>query len=223
MAGKLALLAGASGLIGKNVVELLLQGAEYQKVTIFVRRPLGVSHPKLEEVVINFGKLPKYKKYFHVDDVFCCLGTTIKKAETQQAFKKVDVDYPLEMGMLAKEMQARNFLIISSMGADPESKFFYNRMKGQVEVGLKEMGLNTLCVLRPSLLLGARNEVRLGEKIGGLFARLFSVMMIGHLKKYKPVEAKDVALTMYKIAQREEKDSFIYLSDEISEIAKNDY
>ena len=218
MQGKSATLVGASGLVGGELLNYLLNGPEYARVLILVRRPLGIKHPKLEEQVIEFEYLARYKDCFKVNDVFCCLGTTIKKAGTQEAFKKVDVDYPLEIAKLAEEMQADKLLIISSMGANPKSSVFYSRMKGLLEKRLNEIGINSLHIFRPSLLLGNRKEFRFGETASAFLSKGLSFVFVGSLKKYKPIAAKTVASGMYKAAQRKENGIHIYFSNEIAEI-----
>jgi len=218
MQGKSATLVGASGLVGGELLNYLLNGPEYARVLVLVRKPLGIKHPKLEERVIEFECLARYKDCFKVNEVFCCLGTTIKKAGSQEAFKKVDVDYPLEIAKLAQEMQAEKFLIISSMGANPKSSVFYSRMKGLLEERLKEIGINYLHIFRPSLLLGNRKEFRLGETVSAFLTKGLSFVFVGALKKYKPIAAKTVASGMYKAAQRMAEGIHIYLSNEIAEI-----
>lgn len=220
MVNKSALLVGASGLVGSELLQCLLNSPEYKKVLILVRKPLGIQHPKLEERVIRFEDLAKNKDLFKVNDVYCCLGTTIKKAKSQEAFKKVDVDYPLEIARLAKEMQVEKFLIISSMGADPNSPVFYSRMKGLLEQNLKAMGFESLHIFRPSLLLGDRQEFRLGESISGFLSKGISFIFVGPLKKYKPITAKIVAEGMYKAAQGKEEGVRIYRSDEIAKLSE---
>lgn len=215
MVDKSALLFGASGLVGSELLQCLLNSPEYKKVLILVRKPLGIQHPKLEERVIQFEDLAKNIDLFNVNDVFCCLGTTIKKAKSQEAFKKVDVDYPLEIARLAKEMQVEKFLIISSMGADPKSPVFYSRMKGLLEQNLKAMGFESLHIFRPSLLLGDRQEFRLGESVSGFLSRGISFIFVGPLKRYKPITANTVAVGMYKAAQGKAEGVQIYRSDEI--------
>ena len=218
MVGKSALLVGASGLVGSELLNCLLIAPEYSKVLVIVRKPLCLKHPKLEERVIEFEDLVLYNDCFKVEDVFCCLGTTIKKAQSQEAFKKVDVDYPLVMARLAKDMQAEKFLIISSMGANPDSTVFYSRMKGLLEQKLKVIGIRSLHIFRPSLLIGDRNEFRLGETVSTLLTKGLSFIFIGSLKKYKPITAKAVASAMYRAAQRKEEGIHTYLSHEIPEI-----
>ena len=218
MVGKAALLVGASGLVGGELLSCLLIDQEYSKVLILVRRPLGLKNPKLEERVIDFEDLARYKDCFKVEDVFCCLGTTIKKAGSQEAFKKVDVEYPLEIARLAKEMRAEKFLIISSMGANHTSRVFYSRMKGLLEQGLTEIGIKSLHIFRPSLLLGNRQEFRLGESVSAFITTGMSFIFVGPLKKYKPIAARTVAAGMYRTAQRRTEGIHTYLSSEIAEM-----
>lgn len=218
MAGKSALLFGASGLVGSELLKLLLNGLEYERVIVFVRTSLGLKSPKLKEIVTDFDDLAQYKEYFKVNDVFCCLGTTIKKAGSQEAFKKVDVEYPLEIARLAKEMGAEKFLVISSMGADPRSKVFYSRMKGLLEQELKKVGLGSLHIFRPSLLLGDRKEFRLGESVSASLSRMMPFLFSGPLSRYQPITGKAVAKGMIRAAQSEVKGSFVHLSYEIEKI-----
>lgn len=219
MNNKTALLAGASGLVGNELLHILLNSPNYSGVKILVRRPLDMTHEKLEQVITDFDKLDHYAKHFEVDDVFCCLGTTIKKAGSQDAFKKVDYEYPLRMAELAKSQQVKNFLIITALGADAESKVFYSRTKGQLQVRLKKIGLAALHIFQPSLLLGDREEFRLGEKAATILSPAFSKLLRGKMKKYKPVEARNVALAMYEAAQVERTGNYTYPSHRIENIS----
>ena len=219
MVGKSALLVGASGLVGGELLNCLLISPEYKKVIILVRKPLGLKNSKVEERVIEFDDLALYKDCFKVNDVFCCLGTTIKKAKSQDAFKKVDVEYSLKIARLAKEMGAEKFLVISSMGANPKSPVFYSRMKGLLEQEIKEIGIRSTHIFRPSLLLGNRKEFRLGESVSAFLTEGISFIFVGSLKKYKPIAAKTVATGMYKAAQRKSEGIYTYLSAEIAEMA----
>ncbi|MDE3840420.1 oxidoreductase [Bacillus methanolicus] len=220
MGGKTALIAGASGLVGRELLYYLLDGNQYDKVVAIVRRPLGIKHPKLEEIIVDFENLFNYKYHFRVDYVFCCLGTTIKKAKSKEAMLRVDVDYPLIIARVAKEMGAKQFLVISSIGANPNSFIWYTRMKGLLEEQLKEVGFRSLHIFRPSLLLGKRTEFRLGETVGAFLSGKLSFAFIGPLKKYKAISGKTVALCMYKIAQNNKKGVNVYISDEIETIAQ---
>jgi uncharacterized protein YbjT (DUF2867 family) len=218
MDGKTAIIAGATGLVGKELLQLLLQGKEYEKVIALVRRPLGVSDPKLKEVITDFSCLQDYEQYFSADDVFVCLGTTIKKAKTQEAMYQVDVEFPMAIGELAKKKGAKHYLIISSMNANSKSPIFYSRMKGELEEKIKSLSFEKLSIFRPSLLLGKRQEFRLGEELGALFSKGLRFLFFGPLRKYKSIEGKTVAKAMYNVAQENQTGTWIYSSDEIETI-----
>lgn len=219
MSKKTALIAGATGLTGNELVKILLDHPAYDKIYVLARRPLDIQHPKLEQIRVHFSRLEDYKDYFQVDEVFCCLGTTIKKAGSQNAFRKVDYDYPTALGALAKSAGAQKFLVISAMGADARSNIFYNRVKGQMEDRLKGLDLPVLHIFRPSLLLGDRPEFRFGEKAASLLAPIFSPLLRGGMAKYKPIEAKQVALAMCAAAQTDISGVAVHPSDEIAEMA----
>lgn len=218
MKDKTALIVGATGLVGYELVRLLLASTEYVRVIIWVRKATGLSDKKLEEVVIDFDKIEAYEIEDKVDHVFCCLGTTIKKAKTRKAFKKVDLEYPLALGRWAKDKNVSQFLIVTAMGADEKSRIFYNKTKGQLEQGLREIGLNGLHIFRPSLLLGERNEVRSGEKVAATISKFMPILFIGPLKRYAPIQGLKVAYAMYKTAIEGRVGIYVYSSNEISEI-----
>lgn len=218
MKNKTALIVGATGLVGYELVKLLLASTEYVRVIIWVRKATGLSDKKLEEVVIDFDKIEAYEIEDKVDHVFCCLGTTIKKAKTQKAFKKVDLEYPLALGRWAKDKNVSQFLIVTAMGADEKSRIFYNKTKGQLEQGLREIGLNGLHIFRPSLLLGERNEVRSGEKVAATVSKFMPILFIGPLRRYAPIQGREVAYAMYKTAIEGRVGIYVYSSNEISEI-----
>jgi uncharacterized protein YbjT (DUF2867 family) len=216
---KSALLVGATGLVGYELLTILLQQPEYETVKVFTRKKIEINHPRLEQIIVDFDNLSRQKEHFKVNDVYCCLGTTIKKAGTQEAFRKVDFEYPVDIANLARENGVEKFLIISAMGADKHSKVFYNRVKGEVEEEIKKVGFTALHIFRPSLLLGKRKEFRLGEKIAIVVSPILSVAMVGSLKKYKPIQAKDVAFAMYRAGQNKAHGNFMYLSDQIQSIS----
>jgi uncharacterized protein YbjT (DUF2867 family) len=217
---KIALVAGATGLVGNELLRYLLDHPAYNQVRVLTRKHLNITHPKLEEITVDFDQLHQYREFFSVNEVYCCLGTTIKKAGSQEVFKKVDYDYPLSLAQLAKEKQVEKFLIITAMGAERRSKIFYNRVKGEVETALQQLGLHSLHIFRPSLLLGERKEFRFGEKAVIVMSPLLSIALIGRLRKYKPIRANTVARAMGLIGQRDTKGTYIYSSDEIEEISK---
>jgi uncharacterized protein YbjT (DUF2867 family) len=213
---KTALIAGATGLVGGQLLRVLLEKPEYAKVTALVRRPLPLSDSRLEQRVIDFDHLEEQTDAFQVDDVFCCLGTTIKKAGSQPAFRKVDFEYPLSMAKLAKAQGARRFLLVSAMGADARSAIFYNRVKGEVEAAIAALQLPSFQVFRPSLLLGERPEVRFGERVAVALSPIISPLMPARVK---PIQAADVALAMWAGAQRDPNGTEIHLNDELLRMA----
>jgi uncharacterized protein YbjT (DUF2867 family) len=212
---KTALVLGATGLIGKELVKVLYESDQYEKIKLLVRRPIELESKVCEEHIVDFKDLHKYHDLFHVSDVFCCLGTTIKKAKTKEAFRKVDYEYPVESANLAKENGAEKFLIVSSMGADPKSLFFYSRVKGDLEATLNSLNLPSLHIFRPSLLLGERSEFRFGEKIAEKASGVINKLMVGPLRPYRGIQARKVAAAMAFVAQSNKKGNNIYLSHEM--------
>jgi uncharacterized protein YbjT (DUF2867 family) len=212
---KTALVLGATGLIGKELVKILSDNNQYERIHLLVRRPIELTSKNCEIHIINFDDLAKHLELFKVTDVFCCLGTTIKKARTKEAFRKVDYDYPVEAARLAKENGAEKYLIVTAMGADTKSLFFYNRVKGEVEEALNRLNLPSLHLFRPSLLLGEREEFRFGEKLAEKASGVLNNLMIGPLRPYRGIRAKKVAIAMALTAQSYKKGSNVYLSHEI--------
>lgn len=198
---KTAIIAGASGLVGKLCLFQLLETDQYSRVTALVRKPLPLKHHKLHQLVVDFDHLNDCKDELFANDVFCCLGTTIKVAGSQENFKKVDYYYPLELAVLTKQNGADTFMLISAMGANKDSSIFYNKTKGEIEHAIDTLDFNSFGILRPSLLLGDRNEFRLGEQIASIVMRVFGWLMVGPLKKYKAIHAGTVAKAMVNIAQ----------------------
>ncbi|MGO4819248.1 NAD(P)H-binding protein [Flavobacterium sp. W22_SRS_FP1] len=216
---KTALIIGSTGLIGSHLLELLLDSNNYDKVITFVKRDTGIKHPKLTQHIVNFDKPETYKNFIAGDDFFCTIGTTIKKAGSKEAFRKVDFEYPSQFASFAAQNKVKQFLIVSSLGADLNSGNFYLKTKGEIEAFLKDSDFESVSVLQPSLLLGNRTEFRLGEKIGAFFMKAFSFLFIGKLKKYKPIESTTVAKALLKIAQTNIKGFKKYESNTIQQIA----
>ena len=187
-----ALIAGATGLTGKHLLEFLLADGRYASVHALVRKAALQPHPKLSEHVIDFESLSKLPK---ADDAFCCLGTTIRQAGSQAAFRKVDFDYIVNFATAAKTAGVKRFLVVSALGANAKSGVFYNRVKGEMENALKAMNFESLHIFRPSFLLGERAEARAGERLG---IAVFSALapLIGPARRVRPVEAKAVARGM---------------------------
>jgi uncharacterized protein YbjT (DUF2867 family) len=216
---KTALMIGSTGLIGSQLLEILLKSNEYSTVITFVKRDSCIQHPKLQQYIIDFDKLEDYQKLVIGDDFFCAIGTTIKNAGSQEAFRKVDFDYPKTFAVMALQNNVKQFSIISSLGADVNSGNFYLKTKGEIQDFLKNCAFEAVSVFQPSLLLGNRKEFRLGERIGAFFMNLFSFVFIGSIKKYKPIQSEAVAKAIFYIAQKNKSGFKIYESDAIQEIA----
>lgn len=161
-----ALIVGGSGLIGGFCLQALLNDPTYSEIIAFVRKPILKTHRKLITIITKFENLHVELSNVHVDDVYCCIGTTIKKAGSREAFKKIDFGLVFSVAELMKKQGAEQFLVVSAMGANKNSKVFYNRTKGEMEGELQKVGYSCLRIIRPSLLLGKREDFRLGEKIG---------------------------------------------------------
>jgi len=210
-----ALLFGATGLVGGHCLDLLLADEIYGKVITIGRRNIDRDHPKLEHHSIDFERLIDYVDYIAAEDVFCCLGTTIKKAGSQEAFRKVDFTYPHELAKIAKSNGAEQFLLVSSIGADAKSSIFYNRVKGELEEAIRRIPFDAFQIFRPSLLLGEREETRLGEQVAEKVLGTLSFLFIGPLAKYKPIHASTVAAAMVRIAKAQPRGVNIYESSKI--------
>jgi len=194
-----ALIAGASGLTGSHLVHYLCENELYEKVIIIVRKALSYSHPKLVIKIKNLDQV-KEKDFEGVDDFFCCLGTTMKKAGSKEAFEQVDLIAPVQMGKYAVSQGVKHMLVITAMGANRHSKVYYNRVKGMMEEKVSDFPLPYVSIFRPSLLVGHRQEFRLGERVGELAMKVLKPAFIGPLKKYRAIEAKQVAYAMMQKA-----------------------
>ena len=209
---RLALISGATGLTGGHLLGLLLADERYARVHALVRK-LGLPpHPRLQEHKVDYNHLGSLTA---IDDAFCCLGTTIGKAGSHKAFRKVDYDYIISLAQLARKNGARRFLIVSSLGANVRSPVFYSRVKGEMEQALRDIGFEELHVFQPSLLLGNRIESRWGERVGIAASAVITPFMLGPMRKYRPIEAKTVACAMVKVAWAKRRGNYVYTSDKI--------
>lgn len=215
---KKAIIVGASGLIGKFCLSYLLMDKNYTEVIVISRQALPIKDQKLKNIVCDFDELEKYANELIADDVFCCLGTTIKVAGTKENFKKVDLQYPINVANITKRNGATKFLVVSAMGADKNSSIFYNQVKGEMEEQLKSVGFKGLYIFRPSLLLGLRKEFRLGERIAIISSKLWAPILSVFAKQYKPIDAMVVAHAMYQKAIDTNFENQIYSSDIIQDI-----
>ncbi len=217
---KTALIAGASGLVGSFCLRLLLQSDRYFKVISIGRTALPMQHPKLEQVLVDFDNLAAHKYSLIADDIFCCLGTTIKKAGSKDNFFKVDYSYVVNLATLTAKSFASQFLVVSALGASAGSPIFYSRVKGQMENAIKPMPFLAVLIFQPSLLLGPRQEKRLGEKIAGFAMRALNFAFIGPLRKYRPVTAEEVAQAMLYVAMQDGAGVRLHDTEKIKQEAK---
>lgn len=218
--GKTAIILGATGLTGKILLENLLMDSRYEKVKLFSRSPVGVAHQKIEEHLIDLFELENVSDKFKADEVFCCIGTTKKKTPDKNIYRKIDFGIPLSAAKLAKENGIGTFLVISALGADPTSKIFYNRTKGEMENAVLKMNIPNTFILQPSLITGQRNEKRTLESLAMNSMGLVDKLLIGPLKKYRGIEAETIAEAMIYLANNPINKNRIE-SDEIKRFAES--
>ncbi len=216
MEKKNALIAGATGLVGNELMQQLIADPAYDRIIILVRKKTTNEHPKLIQQLVDFEQIEKTVPVLPVDEVYCALGTTIKKAGSQQAFRKVDLDYVLGLGKFCEKNKINKLLIVSAMGANASSGIFYNRVKGEMEAGIKALTIPCKFIFRPSLLMGKRAEFRSGERVAQSVMGALGLLFFGGLKKYKPVWAKDVAAAMIRTARTRMDDFCVIESGEMS-------
>ena len=214
-----ALIIGATGLVGRHCLEVLLAEPRCRKVIALSRRPLASSSPKLSQIVVDFDKLDDYKNSFITDDVYCTIGTTIRHAGSKEAFRKVDYEYPLRVAQLAHANGARRMSVITAIGANPSSRVFYLRVKGELEAALTQLSFEALHFFRPAWLVGKREETRFREKFGIAFAQALSPLFIGKWKNYRSTEAKVVARAMVNATLGDAMGVQVYKTTDIWKLA----
>lgn len=212
-----ALVAGASGLVGGHLLDALLEDARYREVLSLGRRPLPKQHPKLVQHTVDFARL-EAEALPAAQDAFCCLGTTIKKAGSQEAFRAVDHDAVLAFARAAKKAGVQRFLVVTALGANPRSRVFYNRVKGEVEEALEAMGFESLVILQPSLLLGERAERRPGEHAAIIASRVLAPLL--RPLASRPIEARTVARAMVALAREAPGGVRVVASGELQELGR---
>ncbi|HEY0975439.1 MAG TPA: NAD(P)H-binding protein [Solimonas sp.] len=197
-----ALVAGATGLVGRQLLERLLDDPAYTEIKVLARRDLGLQHPHLTAIQTDFRDLRALGDALAADDVFCCLGTTIKTAGSRAAFEDVDYRMVVDLARTGHAAGAQQFLVVSAVGASALSPAFYSRVKGRMEAAVSEVGFEAVHILRPSLLLGQRAEKRPGEAWAQKLSPYLRPLFAGPLSRYQPVEAADVAEAMLGLALR---------------------
>ena len=217
---KTALVFGSSGLVGNHLVKLLDKNTIYKKIKLFVRSSPETKDSKIEIIKTEFNNLSNHKEDINGDDCFFCIGTTKKNAPDKDEYRRIEYEIPVEIAKIAKSNSINSFLYVSSGFADPNSSGAYLKNKGEVEKELIKLNFSTLGIMRPSFLVGNRKEKRPGEEIGIFFFKIFSPLLLGPLKKMKPIQSEKVAKVMIKIAN-ENLGKSIFESDEITELALN--
>jgi uncharacterized protein YbjT (DUF2867 family) len=209
---KTAVVAGATGLAGKQLLEKLLASGRYTRVVALTRSPLAGNHEKLTNIITGFDDLEDSINRLHPDDVFCCLGTTMAKAGSKEKFYEVDFRYPLNLAMATLGRGANQFLLVSALGANKRASIFYNRVKGEVEEAITKTGFKTVHIFRPSLLLGPRPEKRPGEDAAKTLYKIFNFAIP---QKYKAISGERVADFMIEMAARDMKGVFVHESQDM--------
>ena len=216
---KTALLFGASGLVGQHLLNQLIKDNNYSKIKLFVRSFPEINDLKIEIIKTDFNNLQNHKEDIRGDDCFLCIGTTKQNSPDKNEYRRVELEMPKEIAQIAKSNSINSFVFISSGYADPKSSGDYLKFKGQVEEELKSLNFTRLGIMRPSFLMGKRKEKRIGEKIGILVFKLLSPLLLGPLKKMKPINSEIVAKAMVAFAQSDtQKNTFE--SNEILKIVK---
>jgi uncharacterized protein YbjT (DUF2867 family) len=218
---RVALLAGASGLVGSHALEALLESPGFSRVYAVTRRPLSREHPRLANRIVQFDRLEAQLRGTVCHVAFCCLGTTMGQARSERAFRQVDVDHVLAFARAAKAAQAQRFVFVSSVGASPQSKYFYLRVKGEVEEALAGLGFVSLDILQPSALIGWRHEPRLRELAGMAVAPLVNPFLTGKRLPLRAIPARTVAAAMVGAARSGRRGVYRYTYENIRALAKS--
>jgi uncharacterized protein YbjT (DUF2867 family) len=221
MSRRIVVVMGATGLVGGHLVQVLAADETVEKVVAPVRRAVTdwVHQRRIEAPVVDLDALSQSSSRFQADQVFICLGTTMKVAGSKEAFRRVDFDYVVESARLAVEGGARDAYLVSSVGADPESKVFYSRIKGEAEAALSALPFRSVHIFRPSVLVGERKETRPGERFGIAVGKLLTPVLVGPARRYRPIEALTVARAMAAAARQPEPGVHVLESEEIAALA----
>ena len=217
-----AVVLGATGLVGSRIVRLLMKDPTCEGVVALGRRPSGLASPTLKDVTTDLDRPETYREYLGVDCVFCALGTTIKKAGSEHAFRRVDYEYPLAVARAAVDQGARRYVVVSAVGADAKSGVFYNRVKGELEEALRGLPFaRGVRILHPSVLLGERGESRPLEQVAASLMRATAPLFAGGLKKYRAITADDVAAAAITAARSDGDGPVVYEGSSLFEAARH--
>ena len=219
---KTALLFGVSGLVGGHLLNQLIKNNNYSKIKLFVRSVPQISDPKIEIIETDFNNLENHNEDIKGDDCFFCIGTTKQNSPDKNEYQRVELEVPKQIAQIAKSNLVNSFIFVSALYANPKSSGNYVRFKGMVEEELKRLNFPKLALMRPSFLMGDRKEKRVGEKMGIFVFKLLSPLLLGPLKKMKPIHSETVAKAMIKAAN-ENLEKNIFESNEIDELTKQYY
>jgi len=214
---KTALLFGSTGLVGGHVLKYLIQNSNYSNIKLFVRSFTGINNPKIEIIKTDFNNLNKHAEDIKGDECFFCIGTTKKKSPNKNEYQKIELDIPKKIAQIAKSNSVKSFFFISSGYANPKSSGEYLKFKGLVEEEIKNLNFDKIGIMRPSFLLGERQEERVGEKFGIIIFKLLTPILIGSFRKMRPIQSEIVARAMIKLAN-ENIDQSVFESNEISNL-----
>jgi len=210
---------GSSGLVGRELLHQLCDNPAYDAITILVRNPSGIKHPKVTEVVIDFEQLDNYRQYITGDVVFSCLGTSKSLSPDLKSYYKIDYEYPVKIAWIATENKVKQFHIISTVGAKEKSSNSYLKVKGETEINISVIKFDSTHFYRPSLLTGKRDDKRTLEQLGIAAMKVVNPFLIGGAKKYRSIAAADVAKAMMVQSLKHLEGTFYYESNKIQEIA----
>ncbi len=214
---KTALLFGSTGLVGGHVLNYLIQNPNYSKIKLFVRSFTGINNSKIEIINTDFNNLNKHAEDIRGDECFFCIGTTKKKSPNKNEYQKIELDIPKKIAQIAKSNSVKSFFFVSSGYANPKSSSEYLKLKGLVEEEIKNLNFDKIGIMRPSFLLGERQEERVGEKFGIIIFKLLTPILIGSFRKMRPIQSEIVARAMIKLAN-ENIDQSVFESNEISNL-----
>lgn len=210
-----AIIFGATGLIGSQLVEFLENDPRFSEIVLVSRKSMKKSSSKIKEIITDYDNLDDITEQLIGDCMFCCIGTTSSKTKSKDTYKKIDGFYPIKIAEIAERNNIPYYSVVSSIGANASSKTFYLRTKGEMEIDVLQKNINSIAIVRPSILAGKRNEFRFGEKIGLILSYLIYPFLLGALKKYRLIKAKDVAASMLHYFFRNDNKRLIYESDEL--------
>ncbi len=216
---KSAILFGATGLIGSNLLNLLIKNDDYSKITIFTRREISNTNQKLEIHKIDFSKIEDYSTLISGNDCFYCIGTTKKQTPNKMNYINTEYELPVKIAKLAKENNVESFIYVSSGGANAQSKNLYLQNKGRAENKIIELSFKFTAIIQPSLLLGFRNETRIGEGIAQFIFKKLSFIFIGKLRPLKAISALNVSKAIIRISEKKYKGLY-FTSDKLEDYAK---